>query len=91
MNVLQWNGIANLDLRYNSQTGQLNVLEINPRIWQSLMGSLSVGVNFPYLLYLLSSDISFAPVSYPEKYYVKVGRFIRDVLNGSLEYSLSEY
>lgn len=90
MNVLQWNGIANLDLRYNSQTGQLNVLEINPRIWQSLLGSLSVGVNFPYLLYLLSSGISFPRVSYQEKYYVKVGRFIKDVLNGSLQYSLSD-
>lgn len=90
MNVLQWSGVAHLDLRYNSKTGQLNVIEINPRFWQSLMGSLSVGVNFPYLLYLLSSDISFAPVSYPEKYYVKIGRFIKDALSGSLEYSLSD-
>ncbi|WP_414621941.1 ATP-grasp domain-containing protein [Calothrix sp. CCY 0018] len=89
MNALQWNGIANLDLRYNSQTGQICVIEINPRFWQSLMGSLSVGVNFPYLLYLLSSDISFEPVSYPEKYYAKFHQFIKDALNGSLQYSLS--
>ncbi|MBW4639633.1 MAG: ATP-grasp domain-containing protein [Gloeocapsa sp. UFS-A4-WI-NPMV-4B04] len=90
MQSLQWSGVANLDLRYNSKTGQLNVLEINPRFWQSLMGSVSIGVNFPYLLYLLSSGISFEPVSYQEKYYAKIQRFIKDALNGSLEYSLSD-
>lgn len=90
MNVLQWSGVAHLDLRYNCKTGQLNLIEINPRFWQSLMASLSVGVNFPYLLYLLSSDISFGSVSYQEKYYAKVGRFVKDALNGSLEYSLSD-
>lgn len=90
MSLLQWNGVANLDLRYDSKTGLLNVLEINPRFWQSLMGSLSVGVNFPYLLYLLSSGVSFDPISYQDKYYAKIGRFTRDALNGSLEYSLSD-
>jgi D-aspartate ligase len=90
MSVLKWSGVANLDLRYNSQTGQVNVIEINPRFWQSLMGSLSVGVNFPYLLYLLSNDISFAPISYEDKYYVKAQRFISDIFTGSLEYTLSD-
>lgn len=90
MNVLQWNGVAHLDLRYNSETGELNVIEINPRFWQSLIGSLAVGVNFPYLLYLVSNNISFDPVVYEDKYYVKVQRFIRDVLNGSLQYSFSD-
>lgn len=90
MSALQWSGIANLDLRYNSKTGEMNLLEINPRFWQSMMGSLSAGVNFPYLLYLLSNDISFEPVSYQEKYYAKFSRFIKDCLTGSLEYSLSD-
>ncbi|QHG18517.1 ATP-grasp domain-containing protein [Nostoc sp. ATCC 53789] len=88
MNVLKWNGVANLDLRYNSQTGQINVIEINPRFWQSLMGSLSVGVNFPYILYLLSNNINFEKISYKEQYYAKFHRFIQDAFNGSLEYSL---
>jgi predicted ATP-grasp superfamily ATP-dependent carboligase len=88
MNVLKWSGVANLDLRYNSQTGQINVIEINPRFWQSLMGSLSVGVNFPYILYLLSNNINFERISYKEQYYAKFHRFIQDAFNGSLEYSL---
>lgn len=88
MSSLIWSGIAHLDLRYCSKTGKLYIIEMNPRFWQSLMGSLSIGVNFPYLLYLLSSDISFDPVSYPEKYYAKFPRLIKDVLKGSLQYSL---
>jgi len=90
MNLLKWNGVANLDLRYNSQTGEMNVLEINPRFWQSLMGSLSIGVNFPYILYLLSNNINFEYISYQEGYYAKFHRFIQDALGGSLEYSLSD-
>ncbi|MEH1966460.1 ATP-grasp domain-containing protein [Nostoc sp.] len=88
MNVLKWSGVANLDLRYNSQTGQINVIEINPRFWQSLMGSLSVGVNFPYVLYLLSNNITFEHIYYKEQYYAKFHRFIQDAFSGSLEYSL---
>ncbi|MEA5597645.1 ATP-grasp domain-containing protein [Rivularia sp. UHCC 0363] len=90
MTSLKWSGITHLDLRYCSKTGKLYIIEMNPRFWQSLMGSLSVGVNFPYLLYLLSNDISFEPVSYPEKYYAKFPRFIKDALSGSLQYSLSD-
>ncbi|AFZ26283.1 putative ATP-utilizing enzyme (ATP-grasp superfamily) [Cylindrospermum stagnale PCC 7417] len=89
MNALKWSGVANLDLRYNSKTEEINIIEINPRFWQSLMGSLSVSVNFPYLLYLLSNGISFEYILYQEKYYAKFHRFIKDALNGSLEYSLS--
>ncbi len=90
MHALKWSGIANLDLRYDSSTEEINVIEINPRFWQSMMGSLSAGVNFPYLLYLLSNDITFDPVSYQEKYYAKFPRFIKDALKGSLQYSLSD-
>ncbi|ARV62591.1 ATP-utilizing enzyme (ATP-grasp superfamily) [Nostocales cyanobacterium HT-58-2] len=90
VNALKWTGIANLDLRYNSKNGKIHIIEINPRYWQSMMGSLSAGVNFPYLLYLLSSGIDFDLVSYQEKYYAKFSRFIKDALTGSLQYSLSD-
>ena len=90
MHGLQWSGIAHLDLRYCSKTGQLYLIEINPRFWQSLMGSLSVGVNFPYLLYLLSIGADFEPVYYQEQYYAKFPRFIKDALSGSLNYSLDK-
>lgn len=90
MSSLKWNGVNHLDLRYSSETGKPYIIEMNPRFWQSLMASLSIGVNFPYLQYLLSSGISFKPVSYPERYYAKFPRFIKDALKGSLQYNLSD-
>lgn len=90
MSSLKWNGVNHLDLRYSYETGKPYIIEMNPRFWQSLMASLSVGVNFPYLQYLLSSGISFKPCSYPEKYYAKFPRFIKDILKGSWHYSLSD-
>ena len=90
MSSLKWSGITHLDLRYCSKTGKLYIIEMNPRFWQSLMGSLIVGVNFPYLLYLLSSNVDFQPVDYQDKYYAKHSRFIKDILSGSLNYSLND-
>lgn len=90
MHTLKWTGVAHLDLRFNAKNGDLNVIEINPRFWQSLMGSLSVGVNFPCLLYSLTNGIPLEAVTYSDKYYAKFSRFIKDVFNGSLQYSLSD-
>jgi glutathione synthase/RimK-type ligase-like ATP-grasp enzyme len=57
MRLLRWNGIAHVDLRYDSQ-GPL-VLEINPRFWGSVLGSLVAGVNFPQLACLAGLGIRF--------------------------------
>ncbi len=46
---LQWSGIAHIDLRVDDQTGKAVVIEINPRYWASLLGSLRAGVNFPQI------------------------------------------
>jgi predicted ATP-grasp superfamily ATP-dependent carboligase len=36
-------------MRHDERDGQVKVIELNPRFWRSLLGSLAVGVNFPYL------------------------------------------
>lgn len=42
----QFHGLAHFDMRIDGQTGELYVLECNPRVWGSLMYSVWAGVNF---------------------------------------------
>jgi biotin carboxylase len=44
--ALDWNGIAHIDLRYTADGTPL-VIELNPRYWSTLLGSLVAGINFP--------------------------------------------
>lgn len=48
MSAIKWNGVAHVDLRKNAD-GQVLVIEINPRFWGSMEGSLHAGVNFAHL------------------------------------------
>ena len=47
--ALNWSGVAHVDMRYDSRAKGFKVLEVNPRYWGTLFGSLIAGVNFPYL------------------------------------------
>ena len=49
---LKWSGFAHIDLRFDGD--HYKIIEINPRVWNSIEASEKVGVNFPYL-YCLSS------------------------------------
>jgi D-aspartate ligase len=49
MGHLRWNGVAHLDMRKDEDSGAVLLLEINPRFWMSVIGSVHAGVNFPYL------------------------------------------
>jgi D-aspartate ligase len=90
MGKFEWSGVAHLDLRYSAETGELYVIEINPRFWQSLLGSLVAGVNFPYYLYLVSTGLELELVDYQDKYYTKISRFVKDLLHGSFDSRLND-
>ncbi len=42
-----WNGIAHVDLRIPKDGQAPLVIEVNPRYWSTLYGSLAAGMNFP--------------------------------------------
>lgn len=50
---LNWTGIVHVDLRFDEKDQQVKVIELNPRFWGSVIGSLCAGVNFPYLACLI--------------------------------------
>lgn len=49
MKSLNWNGVANIDWRYDTNLQHYKVIEINTRYWYNVDASAIVGVNFPYL------------------------------------------
>ncbi len=46
---LQWTGVAHIDLRTHADSGDVSLIEVNPRFWGSVLGSEHAGVNFPHL------------------------------------------
>jgi len=78
---LRWSGVAHIDMRYDERDGTVKVLELNPRYWRSLLGSTTVGVNFPYLacLYALRGRFD-PPASSPGRYVHETRAALRQML-----------
>jgi predicted ATP-grasp superfamily ATP-dependent carboligase len=70
MDRLHWSGIAHIDLRYDEHDKQVKVIEINPRYWGTLLGSLIAGVNFPYLACLAGLRVEVPNTEYQFKRFV---------------------
>ena len=66
-----WTGVAHFDLRYDEQDKQIKVIEMNPRFWGSVLGSLSAGVNFPYLACLTGLKRDLPNIVFQPKRFVK--------------------
>ncbi|MFI1771322.1 ATP-grasp domain-containing protein [Thalassobellus citreus] len=64
MKSLMWNGVANIDIRFDNKTKQFLVLEINPRFWETTEASEIAGVNFPYLYCLSAINVDFEVLNY---------------------------
>jgi len=64
MRSLEWSGVANIDLIYDTNNDVFKILEINPRFWATLDASLTAGVNFPYLYCLASLGEKIEDIKY---------------------------
>ena len=64
MAALNWNGVAHVDLREDVSTGRVEIIEVNPRFWGSLLGSLHAGVNFPHLAALSALGVPHPEIVY---------------------------
>lgn len=88
--ALNWTGVAMLEFKYCSSRSSPFLIEINPRFWGSLQLSISCGVDFPWLLFLMSkmelgSKEGIKALENSRKY--KVGRRLRWDL-GTLDHLL---
>jgi D-aspartate ligase len=72
MSALKWNGVAHVDMRIRASDGAILIIEINPRFWGSLEGSLHAGVNFPYVACLASLGREFPMPAYRNSRYMSV-------------------
>ncbi|MDP8952518.1 MAG: ATP-grasp domain-containing protein, partial [Actinomycetota bacterium] len=65
--ALGYSGVAHIDMRRDEESGRVGILEVNPRYWASLLGSLSAGVNFPHLHCLAAIGAPLPRPSYSKK------------------------
>jgi len=70
MAALRWSGVAHVDLRCDSRTDTINIIEVNPRFWGSVLGSVHAGVNFPHLACLSALGRPIAPACFRACRYV---------------------
>ncbi len=80
MSALKWNGVAHIDMRVRASSSRVEIIEINPRYWGSIQGSLLVGVNFPYLACLVSLGETFPLPEYRDSKYMSAFPAIKRIL-----------
>jgi predicted ATP-grasp superfamily ATP-dependent carboligase len=56
LDELEWHGLACIEYVQDADTGEFSIIEINPRMWQSLACATRAGADFPVWYYLAAMD-----------------------------------
>jgi predicted ATP-grasp superfamily ATP-dependent carboligase len=51
---LGWHGVAQVEFKLDTKTGEYNLIEINPKFWGTLALSIEAGIDFPYMAYQIA-------------------------------------
>jgi D-aspartate ligase len=76
---LGWNGIIHVDMRRRASKGQVEIIEINPRFWGSIQGSLHAGVNFPQLACFAGTGLEIPLTEYHDIKYMNAASAMKRV------------
>ncbi|MBL0389003.1 ATP-grasp domain-containing protein [Tumebacillus sp. ITR2] len=84
MEHLPWYGVVDVEYIQDPRSGQLKLLEINPRFWSSVHLPIRCGVDFPYLLHQHALNLPVDPA-----YTYQLGVVGRALLPGDTLHYLS--
>ena len=78
---MKWSGLAHVDLRFDRKTQNFKIIEINPRFWGTILGSLVAGgINFPVLTVKASFQQEIKNHQSDDGYFVFFERYFKDKL-----------
>jgi predicted ATP-grasp superfamily ATP-dependent carboligase len=58
LSSLDWHGLASVQFFKSEETGETTLIEINPRVWASVLLDMRAGADFPYHYWLMTRDES---------------------------------
>lgn len=70
-----WSGVAHVDTIKDARTGTPYIVDVNPRYWATLLGSLAAGVNFPAIQVRDALGLPSLPAAMEEIPYLSFGKW----------------
>lgn len=84
MQALNWSGVAHIDLRYDENTNDYKIIEVNARFWGSVEGSKFAGINFPDLAIQLALNKQIEKQEYNEIEYMRLKGVLKTIKRNPL-------
>lgn len=84
MELLNWSGVAHIDLRYDAHVKNFKIIEINARFWGSVEASKVAGINFPQLVIETAMGNSNSKIAYKPITYLRFKGFLKTVKRNPL-------